>query len=301
MATADTNWVKSTTFWSEANHTPVNDVPGSIGDAIYYPAVDGPSKDTQTLTFDSIILLTSLKNYKAAINTFNTAKSAYDTKKTAYDTAVDKFTKREADFFAKAFTPEEKLPTRPDAPARPSPYTLPNFGLAAAAAATPFTWKTTATAQGNTAHLSVLTAASTYAKDPSPIAANKRSFLSATTDDAAFAADNYKYAGHVFGLMGQGLATMPGNAPFYWGTTATADKASMLVSIMPLTDADVGLDTAAKFITLSAKGAAWAKLDDFNTPALPDAPAAPKADPRAGAASIAVGLMASLAVVSTLY
>jgi hypothetical protein len=125
--------------------------------------------------------------------------------------------------------------------------------------------------------------------------------LSATTDDATFAADNYKYAGHVFGLMGQGLATMPGNAPFYWGTPATADKASMLVSIMPITDADTGLDAATKSISLSAKAAAWANLAEYNTPALPDAPAAPKADPRASAASIAVGLMASLAVVSTLY
>jgi hypothetical protein len=57
MGTADTAWLASATFLSEANHTPVNDVPGSIGDAIYYPAAEGPSKETQTLMFDSIILL----------------------------------------------------------------------------------------------------------------------------------------------------------------------------------------------------------------------------------------------------
>jgi hypothetical protein len=171
--TTDANWPASLTFWSEKLKTPASYVPGSIGKATYYPAADGPHKDTQILEFDSIILFSALNNYKNAINTFNTAKSAYDTKKTAYDTAVDKFTKREADFFAKAFTAEENIPTRPDAPARPDPYTLPNFGLAAAAAAPPSTWKSTATAQGNTAHLAFSNTDTTVLREPSPISANR--------------------------------------------------------------------------------------------------------------------------------
>lgn len=231
---SETTWPITSTKWAISTRDPTANNPGSFGQIMYYPAFDGPFKESDTDTQDSAVLLRQLKAYKDQITAYNTAKAAYDTKRTAYDTAIDNYTKREADIFAKAFTPEVKIPARPVAPVRPAAYTLPSFGLAdSVAASSPLVWGSTATSMKGAGLITWING-SAVTQAPSDVFSNKRGFIQVSTDVSTFVPANYASTGHVFGLLGQGAATMPGaSAPFVWKTVAATDKAGLLVSIFP--------------------------------------------------------------------
>lgn len=90
---------------------------------------------------------------------------------------------------------------------------------------------------------------------------------------------------------------MPGNSkPFLWMEANTAtNKAGMLVTILPSTDAETGNDTATKFINLESKAYAWAAVSDFNKPGRPGKATDPAS---AGASALALGAASALVVAS---
>lgn len=192
-----------------------------------------------------------------------------------------------------------KLPVRPTVPQRPSVFTMPNLDLGRTVGATVSLWKATASEQGNFATLSY---AATN-NGPADTYATRCGFLQATIDSAApTTVSNFNNVGHVFGRLGQGNRTLPDNSKaFLWGSIADTNIPSMLISFFPAADADAGLDSASKFNTIEAKNVAWQTLSDLAAPALSDLPSAPNKDPRDGAVNFAVGLMASLALASSLF
>jgi hypothetical protein len=75
----------------------------------------------------------------------------------------------------------------------------------------------------------------------------------------------------------------------------------MLISLFPDTDGDAGL-AQGKNVTIAARAVPFLQLDSLAMPQIPQTPQQPQNDPRAsGAAAIAVGMMASLAVSSYLF
>lgn len=67
--------------------------------------------------------------------------------------------------------------------------------------------------------------------------------------------------------------TMPGNSPpFLWANTVSTDNATVMVSLFPVTDADIGLADPAKKIEIVGRASTWAQQTDFNSPAQPKEP-----------------------------
>lgn len=295
----DGTWKVTDTVFAYNERNPAARPPGSLGDAIFFPARDGPFKETQTLVVDSSLFIKQIKEKKQENQQFEQKKGDYNQKREKYDQGVDKEQKREGDVFAKAFTPEEKLPERPSMPERPSPYNGPDLNLAKAVGANAVPWKTALKDQGNVAYLK-----NGNTNAPTEGFATRTSFLQSTTDQAS---TDPKVAllgvGHVFGVLGQGVESYPGDAKsFYWGEVKDINAPGMLVSLFPNADADAGIISAGKNVTVTARAVPWVNLGDFSSPPQPPAPQAPKKDPKAaGATSVAVGLMASLAVASYLY
>ena len=58
-------------------------------------------------------------------------------------------------------------------------------------------------------------------------------FLQATSDIANFTSEQIKYAGHTFGLYGQGNKTMPQNDTAFTYALAGTNAHGMMVSIFP--------------------------------------------------------------------
>jgi hypothetical protein len=122
-------------------------------------------------------------------------------------------------------------------------------------------------------------------------------FVYLTADTSASTAAASTKAGHVFGRLGQSQQTMTdGYKPFVWAELATAtEKAAMMVSIFPTTDASAGL-ASGKTFEVSVKGRAWAALSDFNKPSQPGAATNPMSS---GSAVLSLGV-ASAVVLATL-
>ena len=59
-------------------------------------------------------------------------------------------------------------------------------------------------------------------------------FIQASLDTANFTSEQIKYAGHTFGLYGQGNYTMPQNATAYrFSTPGATEGHGLMVSIFP--------------------------------------------------------------------
>lgn len=62
-------------------------------------------------------------------------------------------------------------------------------------------------------------------------------YLTPTADTSAITTAASAYAGHVFGRLGQGEKTMPGNQkPFYWGAIVGTYIPGMMISFFPETE-----------------------------------------------------------------
>ena len=76
----------------------------------------------------------------------------------------------------------------------------------------------------------------------------------------------------------------------------------MLVSIFPDADADKGLDSSGKTVTIVAKAVPFIDISEFKAPEEPELPAQAMGDPRASSASsVVVSLISSVALISTLF
>ena len=228
-------------------------------------------------------------NYKKdENNSYNSAKSSYDTKKNTYNQAVDDEAARVADFFKATFEPKIAIPTRPDPPSQPYAYSGPYMQLSAAAA-TGATFAAQAT-QGSNAFLAAQTS-----NLPTNAYANRLGYLVSSPDTGA-TTPSVAQCGHVFGLLGQGDATLPANANgFYYGTSASSETPGIMLSLFPTVDADAGLDAATKEITIDFKGTTWQSLDMYAKPGQPAAAEAPKS---AGATYLSAGLAVALVAAS---
>jgi len=136
----------------------------------------------------------------------------------------------------------------------------------------------------------------TSTKLPTAVSAARCGYLYSTDD---LSTKTVAQTGHVFGRLGQGDMTLPAkNSAFYYGTPASADKASMQLSFFPTVDADAGLDTDAKYVKGDATVQSWMNLGQYGQPGRPSAAAAPK---DMGAKHISAGIAALALVAASMY
>ena len=171
--------------------------------------------------------------------------------------------------------------------------------LGEAIATAPVAWYTTATLAEKKAFLSY--PGSTIAAVPNQLKSVRSGFLQSTVDSSV-AAPVLTNVAHTFGRLGQGMATtIEKGTPFVWSAPLATNKPGMMISIFPETDADTGLVAAADKIEIIAKAKLWAAMGDFNVMGKPDDAKAPDADIDGGANALAAGLVATAAVLASLY
>jgi len=130
---------------------------------------------------------------------------------------------------------------------------------------------------------------------PDALFHTRQGYLVSTPDNSGTSVTD---VGHLFGRLGEGNKGMPGvSNPFYWGTTTTGDKSSIMISLFPDTDTEPGLDGTAKEIVIEGKSYTWESLDNFLVPTQPAAAINPDANSMALMAST---LVATLSVASQL-
>lgn len=130
------------------------------------------------------------------------------------------------------------------------------------------TWTTIQSGTEKTAYLAYSTT-----NMPSIAYSTRKGFLVSTADDTGTDVTN---VGHVFGRLGEGNKSYPGvNNPFNWNLVDKANTPGLMVSFFPNADADAGLDSSAKSITMEGKAYTWTSLSDFNAPNQPAAAESP--------------------------
>jgi hypothetical protein len=231
-------------------------------------------------------------------NAYNSAVATYNPLREAYDSAMTAENERLADALKAAFDPIIVIPERPCAPAQPAEYSGVYLDLAKANASSSNTQPTTATAAAGMGWLVRTLASGNSSNNTSSVKASIASgFVYLVADNSASTKVLQVKAGHVFGRLGQNDMTVPeGDKPFVWaGLSAATEKAAMMLSIFPTTDASTGVATTKTF-SAEFKGMAWAATSDFNKPGRPGAAQAPMAT---GATMLSLGV-ASAVVISTL-
>jgi len=244
-----TGWAVSSLSAAYTTNDP-NLVPaGSWGTMIYYPGNTGIFKDTLYST-DSSYIQQVVQYKKDENNSYNSEKSSYDTKKTTYNKAVDDEAARQKDFFKATFEPKIAIPTRPDPPTQPYAYQGPSLKCSTAATAG---LAATYALQGRVGTMKVGSDNKSVIGD-----ATRMGYIVSTIDSSASTFD-VSAAAKAFGVLGQGDATNPnkGALGWYYGTVSTSNKPAMMISFFPTVDADVGLNSATKFVKMTAKPVGW--------------------------------------------
>jgi len=171
---------------------------------------------------DSATLIGMLDATTASYASYNSAKSTYDTAKTAYNTALAAEKARVADFFKAMFDPAVTIPARPCQPTMPAAYMGPNVDITLTTGA-----YTTINAT------SKVLGYGAFARNAVSTPTLNSGFLS-STPDSTVAAPLFTWTGHVFGLYGQGAATMPADGIAYPSRIIpTGETHGMMVSIFP--------------------------------------------------------------------
>jgi hypothetical protein len=229
----------------------------------------------------------TMVNYANAVSSFNTDKSAYNTALASEKT-------RAADFFKSIFEAPVTIPTRPSQPFTPPSFTGPGELIYFATTAEKTAWDSAAkgTKVGEYTYEGTLQVAPAM---PSFGAG----WLSATPDNT-ITTPNASWAGHVFGVMGQGDAAMP-TAANAWANTidATRDAAiyGMMVSLLPY-DMTTAVMGGTKKIDITFTTVAWRNWGSIYAPTT-RTPATTSA-PDTGAKALAAGTLAVAAIAMTL-
>jgi len=248
--TGDSNWNGLAYAPAFDVRDPNTKVAGSYGDAKYYTGEAGINIATNIVSVDTATIMKFIKYKQNENNSYNSLKSTYDTKKTTYNSAVTDEEARMKDFFKATFEPKIAIPTRPDPPTQPYSYMGPYLQLSAASA-TSASFAAQAT-QGSNAFIAAQTS-----NLPTNSYSNRLGYLVSSADTSA-TTPSVAQCGHVFGLLGQGDATLPANAQgFYYGAVASTETPGMMLSLFPTVDADAGLNANTKSITIDFKGVGW--------------------------------------------
>jgi hypothetical protein len=275
-------WSPATSTFDESDKVKQGNLNGSIGEFKGYNGAAGTDQmfPNEQKPFDSVTMLRNINAKKSEFNDYNAALGSYNTLKTAYNSAIDTEKKRLADFFAAAFTPATSIPQRPCPPTQPRAYVGPYLDKAI------------------TTFPATNTDNKYFASIPNNLGKAKKGYYASSSDTAVLTAASLTYSGKVFGRLGQGKGNMPGVAPFYWNYAVAATKPTIVVSIFPETETDVGLDTAAKFVKIEATAIAWEDNANFGAPAQPAAAENPVA--ALGAQFLAATFISAAAVIATL-
>jgi hypothetical protein len=169
--------------------------------------------------------------------------ASYNSVKIQYEAAIAANKARVGDLNKVLFEQPVSVPNRPCAPTKPAAYTGPAIDWAAAAGATDVSNPSTMKAKrmGWLARTAVGSSVNS-------------GFVRVTNETATTAANTLLYAGHTFGLYGQGNDTMPWNGTAYEYASAkqATDVHAMMVSFFPYDGTDQTGLAADTNITMSA-------------------------------------------------
>jgi hypothetical protein len=170
---------------------------------------------------------------------YASAKTTYDALAATYNTAIDTEKARQADIIKLAFEAYAVVPERPCPPEQPAAYTGPKIDW----------WVTS----NLLASVNTTTIAAGYGTlDNMAVTATpslNAGFVQATPDTTSTTTSVVTWAGHTFGLNGQGAATMPADGiAFTIVVPANTVTHSVMVSIFPYTAAWTGLTTAQTIV-----------------------------------------------------
>lgn len=287
-----------TYVWGQVLDDPTMAVPGEIGNAVYYPDVDGPYKDTQTITTSARELMNNYASLQSVYSSFDSDASAYNTLKTAYNDANKAEKDRDADFGKWLFEPVTKIPQRPCKPSQPPAWWGTTLALGSAFGTGSTTWAD----QKNTknAYLQWTNTATTPVV--SQLSDNKRAngYGYLTIGSVASSTVTTTNVGKTFGVLGEGKTAMYDNQnPFFWGTVASGNTATIMVSLFPDQQTTAGLTAADKTVSITAKALTWATMDSTKAPTQPSGLADPDAEWN-NASALGASILAASAVIATL-
>lgn len=213
----------------------INRLPGSIGDAIYFPGAPGMFNETQTFTIDAMNIMHRVERQREIYDLFKNKLNEFNRQKEDFDTKVEEDKENDQ----KIFKAKIEIPNRPNTPKLPGPYKGPILDIGRAVGAGADTWNATRTA--NRRNVAYLKNGNTNM--PTMDFATRSSYLrsmfdvTSSTGYTLTSADPLvtRDVGHIFGRLGQGRETMPGdgNRAFYWGEELNTNRPSMLLSLFP--------------------------------------------------------------------
>lgn len=291
---------KAVTYvWGHKLDDPTMAVPGEIGNAVYYPDVDGPYKATQTITTSARELMNDYASLASVYSSFDSDASAYNTLKTAYNEANKAEKDRDADFGKWLFEPVTKIPQRPCKPSTPPAWWGTTLVLGSAFG----TGSTAFSGQKNTKNAYLRWTNTASPNVASEAVDNKRAngygylTIGDTTTASAVVTTN---VGKTFGILGEGKTAMYDNqAPFFWGEVTAGNTATIMLSLFPDQQTTTGLTAAAKTVSITAKALTWATMDSTKAPTQPSGLADPDAEWN-NASALGASILAASAVIATL-
>ena len=226
------------------------------------------------------------------IANYNSLLAVYSSTKTAYETAIASNKARVGDINKILFETPIAVPNRPCAPTKPAAYTGPQIDWTAAAGATDVTTPLTMKPlrKGRLARTA-------------PGSSINAGFVRVSNDTTVpTVANTIMYAGHTFGLYGQGNDTMPADGIAFEYTdkhgAASTDVHSMMISMFPYDGTQTTGLGATENITMKASIVTWRTNTDLSVPTtLTD----PVALTTLGASYLFAGASALAAVAISLY
>jgi hypothetical protein len=223
------------------------------------------------------------------VNTaYASSKTTYDALKTTYNSAITVEKARQADIIKLAFEVYAVVPERPCPPDQPAAYSGPRIDWwVTANALASLNSTVTAAMYGTLTNMAVTATPSLNA-----------GFVQATPDTTSTATSVLTWAGHTFGLNGQGIATMPADGTAFSIVTPIATTThSVMVSLFPYDATSAGL-TGTQSVVLTVSSVTWRTHYSIDRP---DQPAAATSPDASGASALAATGAAAAAIMMALY
>lgn len=279
--------------WGPNNEANAADnIPGSVGTALYYDRTTGVSKDL-IRTIDTGLLINEIYSVYGAVCTgYDSAVTSYEASRKTYEAGTNT--------------------VRPDKPTAPAAYSGMTL-ITDNATTTSANWTTLKAATTNSAYLRTA-APSTFTGTDAEIAkiGNAISYLQISADDSVTYVD--QTVSHAFGKLGQDktLGITAGATPFIWQKTALAKVPGVQISLFPEpTYSSTDFSNAATTVSYANPTIVAGDVIEINlkavnaatisVPATTGSPTAITEPTTTGAQALAASLIAAVTVATTLF
>jgi len=191
---------------------------------------------------------------------YEALKTTYESAKTTYNAALKTEATRNNDILAQWFTAPTKIPVRPCPPDVPAAYVGPKIDW----------WLATSNLVNNvnaTSRVEGYGVLDRMAATIMPKPSLNSGFVQAAPDISNGVTPNITFAGHTFGLLGQGNATLPTNGIAFPYRTVSTETHHMMLSLFPYDETDTTGVANGQTIEFRWHAVSWRTTGSFNAPA----------------------------------